>query len=198
MTFGNQFTEADDAVIHQMWADKKSQTEIANVLGRNANSIAGRISRLGIRNGSKPVPNPSRRPKIWTMGDRFTLKAMHAEKASMAEVAAALGCTKRMVRNQAERLGLRFERRVMPEKPRKARAGTVKSSPTAPMDMRPMGPLPTHGVERLPVGRCQFIPGEPSPDDTCKCGLEAVPGHSYCPSHLARCYQPRQQEGEAA
>lgn len=36
---------------------------------------------------------------------------------------------------------------------------------------------------------CQFIEGEPAPDDECKCGEPVVEGQGpYCPEHLARCY----------
>ncbi len=35
---------------------------------------------------------------------------------------------------------------------------------------------------------CQYIPGLPGPDDTCKCGREVKPGSPYCPEHAARCY----------
>lgn len=37
-----------------------------------------------------------------------------------------------------------------------------------------------------PARRCQFIEGEPSPDDACKCGRAAEPGHSWCAAHLSR------------
>ena len=34
--------------------------------------------------------------------------------------------------------------------------------------------------------RCQWIEGEPSPDDGCKCGASTVPGHPYCGIHRQR------------
>lgn len=33
---------------------------------------------------------------------------------------------------------------------------------------------------------CQFIEGDPSPDESCKCGKGVVPGTAYCPDHLNR------------
>jgi hypothetical protein len=33
---------------------------------------------------------------------------------------------------------------------------------------------------------CQFIEGDPSPDESCKCGATVVPGTAYCPDHLER------------
>lgn len=44
---------------------------------------------------------------------------------------------------------------------------------------------------------CQFIDGEPSPDDSCKCLKPAVPGRAWCAEHLERVYQ-RVERGEAA
>lgn len=37
---------------------------------------------------------------------------------------------------------------------------------------------------------CQWIDGEPSRDDSCKCGKPAATGSSYCDDHLARAYRP--------
>jgi hypothetical protein len=33
---------------------------------------------------------------------------------------------------------------------------------------------------------CQYIEGDPSPDESCKCGEAVVPGTAYCPTHLER------------
>ena len=33
---------------------------------------------------------------------------------------------------------------------------------------------------------CQFIEGDPSPDESCKCGAPVVPGTAYCAHHLER------------
>ena len=35
---------------------------------------------------------------------------------------------------------------------------------------------------------CQYIPGLPGPDDSCKCGREVKPRSPYCPEHDARCH----------
>ena len=35
---------------------------------------------------------------------------------------------------------------------------------------------------------CQFIAGDPSADDKCKCGAKLKPGSSYCPEHDAMCW----------
>ena len=48
-----------------------------------------------------------------------------------------------------------------------------------------------YGQRRLgPIGVrpriCQWIDGEPTGDDSCKCGRPVQPGRPYCPEHQAR------------
>jgi hypothetical protein len=38
------------------------------------------------------------------------------------------------------------------------------------------------------IALCQWIEGEPSEDDRCKCGAPAADGRSYCAAHEARAY----------
>lgn len=42
---------------------------------------------------------------------------------------------------------------------------------------------------------CQWIEGEPSADDACKCGAPALSGSSYCAEHHARCYREPETMG---
>ena len=44
---------------------------------------------------------------------------------------------------------------------------------------------------------CQWIPGEPSADDACKCGAKTGRSRVYCPEHEARAW-PAAQAGESA
>ena len=56
------------------------------------------------------------------------------------------------------------------------------------------------GFDGAPPGQCQYIAGEPSADDSCKCLAPAVPGRPYCGPHAALCYivyQPK-PKAEAA
>src|SRR5579862_4404553 len=51
----------------------------------------------------------------------------------------------------------------------------------------PAAPRPQLRLIRIPpAGTCQWIEGEPSEDDACKCGRPSIPGRSYCAPHLAR------------
>ncbi|WP_169054909.1 GcrA family cell cycle regulator [Azospirillum sp. TSA2s] len=40
-----------------------------------------------------------------------------------------------------------------------------------------------------PAKSCQWIEGNPTPDDSCKCLAPSAPGVSYCPDHAARAYR---------
>jgi hypothetical protein len=55
--------------------------------------------------------------------------------------------------------------------------------------------IPASGI---PGARsCQYIAGEPSADDACKCGAPVAPGSSYCQEHRALCSAPAQPPSEA-
>ncbi len=47
---------------------------------------------------------------------------------------------------------------------------------------------PRHG--RWRPASCQFIAGEPTPNDIGKCALPVRPGSSFCPLHHALCWLP--------
>lgn len=42
------------------------------------------------------------------------------------------------------------------------------------------------GAPQAPARTCQWIEGQPTADDGCKCGAPSAPRASYCPTHLAR------------
>jgi len=60
----------------------------------------------------------------------------------------------------------------------------------SPRSLRPVftGPAPR---------RCQWIEGEPSAEDACKCGQPSVEGRPYCSEHTARAYVKRGAEAES-
>lgn len=45
------------------------------------------------------------------------------------------------------------------------------------------------GFAAAPAKACQWIEGDPTPDDSCKCLAPSAPGVSYCPDHAARAYR---------
>jgi len=46
------------------------------------------------------------------------------------------------------------------------------------------------GFDGAPPRRCQYISGDPSADEACKCGYPAVSGSAYCAHHHRRCWVP--------
>ena len=85
----------------------------------------------------------------------------------------------------------------------------ARERPTLPSVQRP--PRPSGG--KMPTGRsvvhtakmvagarfraCQWIPGEPSADDACKCGAATGESRVYCSEHEKRVWRPERSE-EAA
>ncbi len=53
------------------------------------------------------------------------------------------------------------------------------------------GGRPMRGAEGVAFRRCQWIAGEPTRDESCKCGAPAIPGSPYCEAHHRRAYLPR-------
>lgn len=53
--------------------------------------------------------------------------------------------------------------------------------PSPILRLRPVGPaqVPPLRARRI----CQWIEGEPTPDDSCKCGMKPLPDSPYCPLH---------------
>jgi hypothetical protein len=46
------------------------------------------------------------------------------------------------------------------------------------------------GFDGAPPQRCQYISGDPSADEACKCDYPAVSGSAYCAHHHRRCWVP--------
>ena len=50
--------------------------------------------------------------------------------------------------------------------------------------------LPAYMLQPIgPARRCQWIEGQPTPDDSCKCLAPSAPGVSYCPEHARRAFR---------
>jgi len=87
-------------------------------------------------------------------------------------------------------LGLRTAPPPMPKKeikaPGEARKSVSRSTLPTVVSFR--------SIPSYRPSTCQFIDGQPSPSDDCKCGRAVVPGKPYCLKHCASCYQPGGQE----
>lgn len=154
----------------------------------------------------------------WTPARDEKLTSLWKSGMLTATIAIMLNTTKNAIVGRSHRLGLparknpivgriskpRVER--LPHYPngplKRAQIATrvpVEPEPApapAPIEEPAQSPESEPAPERpplfmLPLGRCQWIAGEPKPDDHCKCGLRAIPGLPYCPDHQAKAYGRR-------
>lgn len=154
--------------IAELWP-VKTITEIAFDLGISRN----RVTRLGAKLGL-PAKSENRASSIWPPERVETLTELHKSGLSHAEIALRLGASAYAIKNKLSDLGLL--RSAEPQAQRRQRGYIEPPKP------RPQ-PLSRHHT-------CQFIAGEPSIDEACKCGEPAQVGSSYCPEHHAICWQP--------
>lgn len=149
----------------------------------------------------------------WTHRQDERLRGLWNTGMGCTSIAALLGKTKNAVIGRAHRMRLagrahpiaghvtkppemrerrvrRIATRVPIEEPAPVPEPAVveEAAPTTETEGGPYRPF------MLPPGRCQWIAGEPSADDRCKCGQRAVPGLPYCPEHQLKAYQRRAPE----
>lgn len=202
------FTPQEDNIVRSLWAKKKSQQVIATTLGKSVNQVAGRISRLGLRDQSKPRPKRSGcPPRVWTKGDRWTLAAHYKKGLTYTEIGKKLVpiASERTVRTEIQRLNL-------PARPRPVAVRLKKSTKVAKAQLKrdgkptkpkqcdlPPEPTPAHGMFFLPRNKCQWIANKfvPGSGDRQKCGEQVVAGRPYCPGHEARVWRPREEKQAA-
>lgn len=184
--------------------------EIADRLGATKGQVSGRLFRMGIFLGRQRGRSGSRHGRT-SRSEALAKKveqafAMYAQAAAagavcptLDEISTALGglslsmgkrCTKVLV--DSGRIRVRVFRncrvveiaatgqttRLLEAQREPAKLSPVHEAvpPTPPADIGP------------PHRRCQWIAGEPSGDDSCKCLRETEPGRSFCPTHHARAY----------
>ncbi len=158
-----------------------------------------------------PIPGlvDRRRPPVaaprtvWT--DALVARLIDLAQAgrSNSQIAAALGpaFTGNMVAGKLHRLGGVVTRpeRPAPEprsaRPRQPKPTKAAAQPAGTADVVPEAPKRRARREppapRLRVSafrECQWIAGEPSFDDACKCRRPTVEGFSYCADHNARAW----------
>ena len=149
----------------------------------------------------------------WSAEAKATLRRLRLEeKLSYAAIAERMGVSKNAVCGQAKRIGIaepgnnpikrlpraeqkRRERRKDPSA--RAALPPPRSAPPRQAALRLVSSA--EGAARhdliARVTRCQWIEGEPTGDDACKCGGRAVEGTAWCADHLARIWRPRETAG---
>lgn len=147
---------------------------------------------------------------VWTPERVETLITLWGDLSlSAQEIGRRIGLGKNAVVGKAHRLKL--PGRASPIRPGKPKPTVTKEARLrlAPVPVReepepvPLQPLPPKRrpqqarvvpPQRLAGGgpratRCQWIAGEPSWDDACKCGQPVAPGRPYCAEHWHRAWK---------
>lgn len=140
----------------------------------------------------------------WTDETTQTCVELWLEGHSSALIASKMGISRNAVIGKMHRMGLpkgtpgqsriQINRKPgpRPSRPQKPRMSPITGLARLDYSVDPV-PLPPPraddiarvSFEQLEPHHCRFIPHEPTDG---YCGLERVPGTSYCASHMHRCY----------
>ncbi len=182
------------AAIMHLRTQRWSIAQIAEEIGCTPSQIGYAVSKGWI---SKLEARPRTR---WQAEPEAELRRRWDAGQPTELIGRALGVSKNAVIGKAHRLGL--EPRPSPIKPRRPVERMAKdATPAAPGEAKAPAakpPKPGKGdpsrlarVPRTNQDPCQWIEGEPSADDKCKCGARAVAGRPYCLEHCAKAYITR-------
>lgn len=125
----------------------------------------------------------------WTEERVARLKELWALEYSAQRIGLLIGTTKNSVISKSRKIGL--PRRQSPIN----RTGSRLNRGQSPERIRNQW-LGNHGRRRVvPISlrfkTCQWIEGQPTPDDSCKCGAPVVMGEPYCAAHLRQAWVRR-------
>lgn len=166
-----RFDEATD-VLRDLWSRGLSASQIATALCRfgpvSRNSVIGKAHRMGLDGRPSPIRWGANNPR-----------RKRGRKQPMTTLAAYLNSPPAV--------------EALPPAVAPARTAPVWQSAEA-------APLPVSSTgdpgEREGDGRpCQWIAGEPSADDACKCRAPVVPDKPYCRAHSRAAYLRRDKSG---
>ena len=174
------------------WGEGGSLVQIARELGVSKSACAGMVRRLREKGHDLPQ-RPAFGQTYWSDEQDQTLKRMKADKATNKEIAEAVGKSEQAVWGRCNRLGITQQS----VEAGNGDHGALEQVRRQRRRNRPKPP-PINGARKevpifsrsgpSPYKTCQFIEGEPSADDSCKCGAPTVPGVPYCEEHAPKCY----------
>lgn len=163
-----RWTAAKTADLERFWLLGWSAAAIGREIGMTKSAVIGKVHRLGLPGRPSPIKR----------------KAPAKPKLDLSQA----------------RNGGGHARRADASMPTDGDDGTAEEMPVARVGRWP-GHAPTVlGITSFRGGgasrarTCQWIAGDPSADDACKCGKPTAPGSVYCPDHLARAFTPRTAE----
>lgn len=148
----------------------------------------------------------------WTSEQVAELTRLWADGLTTSEIGLRIGKSKNAVIGRAHREGLagrpspitgrsysalppeerlarlreRWRKRNHVLRERRA-AERGKHSPVKVLRFRSPSAMPQN-YTLSQTAKCQYIAGEPSADDSCKCGKPAIEGKSWCPEHYSMVY----------
>ena len=123
----------------------------------------------------------------WTPERIARLTELWLDGSPASKIGAALGLSKNAVVGKAHRLEL--AKRASPIRhcgQQTTRKEVVaRATPQSEVSV-PLAPPQSEAAVARPRATCQWIAGEPSADDACKCGAEVGASRIYCPAHERR------------
>lgn len=164
----SQWTPARDGKLRDLWMAETATATIALMLDTTKNSVIGRAHRLGLPSRKNPIVGRVSKPRVE--------REPHIQQGPL--------------------------KRAEIVTPPPVEEPLFEPAPAPIEEAAPM-PDPVAAPERpplfmLPIGRCQWIAGEPTADDYCKCGRHVIPGLPYCGDHQAKAYGRRIEAPSAA
>ena len=214
MTAKNYFSQEEDAQIKRLYRQGVKMAEIAQRVGRTHNSVRLRVMKL--RDSGRWLL-PKAGPSPYSPADDAIIRAGYREGRPVQQIAEELGRKRTGVIQRAMTLQITHARtRGRVERVKKAQAKPAPTPAPTPAPVKKVGPIgeqrrivraqqASHLQQRptIPIGvslpmvdgppfrprTCQWIKGQPSANDACKCGAPVEEGRPYCLPHLERSIQ---------
>jgi GcrA cell cycle regulator len=152
-------------------------------IGIRESGVGTRGGELSPFNPESRSPNPDpRSARPWTPAMTAFLVRKRREGKSFGWIAKALGVSRSVVIGRAAKRTLARRWRARTRVTQQARAD----------EPAPLGPL----RELLDEGRCRWIAGDIADADWRMCGHPSVHGRTWCAYHVARVFEPAQENGD--
>lgn len=194
------------ALLRRLAPTAPSISAMAKQLRRRRSSIAGKVRELGLK---LPVRRQNGSGLIWSPEDDERLHSGWQQGESASSIGIALGRTRDAVLCRRKRLGLPSRDDPIahgieplpvpppPPGPRRAIYSPKQAAAVTRLE-RIISRMRLNGTGARIDRSCQWIEGEASADDACKCGAEVITGSPYCLKHTLRAYNFEKDRSFAA